>query len=98
MDKSWKNSFLSNISTDPAPLKARLPYGPQLHLICNMPRYPGTQLPCVDATPSLPTWGTRECPTTPNEAGMLGYNYKTHKFPTQKLLLDRELGGLLFTP
>ncbi|KAI5311770.1 hypothetical protein L3X38_040943 [Prunus dulcis] len=23
---------------------------------------------------------------------------KTHKFPTQKLLLDRELGGLLFTP
>ncbi|BBN69351.1 Disease resistance protein TIR-NBS-LRR class family [Prunus dulcis] len=57
-----------------------------------MPRYLGTQLPCVDATPSLPTWGTRECPTTPNEAGTLGYNYKTHKFPTQKLLLDRELG------
>ncbi|KAI5327731.1 hypothetical protein L3X38_027127 [Prunus dulcis] len=39
-------------------------------------RYLGTQLPYVDATPSLPTWGTRECPAAPNEAGMLGYNYK----------------------
>ncbi|CAL2278337.1 unnamed protein product [Prunus armeniaca] len=56
-------------------------------------------LPSVDATSSLPTWGTRERPTAPTEPGMLGHDYtKSNKFPTQKLLLDRELGGLLFTP
>ncbi|CAL8102396.1 unnamed protein product [Prunus armeniaca] len=73
---------------------------------------PSTQLPTVleahtalpyfpsgDATSSLPTWGTRECPTALAEARMLGHDYtKSNKFPTQKLLLDRELGGLLLTP
>ncbi|CAL2243281.1 unnamed protein product [Prunus armeniaca] len=73
---------------------------------------PGTQLPTgprftqlllylssVNATSSLPTWGTRDCPTAPTEPGMLGHDYtKAYKFPTHKSLLDRELGGLLFTP
>ncbi|CAL2236002.1 unnamed protein product [Prunus armeniaca] len=56
-------------------------------------------LPSVNATSSLTTWGTRDCPTAPTEPGMLGHDHtKAYKFPTQKSLLDRELGGLLFTP
>ncbi|KAI5344478.1 hypothetical protein L3X38_012355 [Prunus dulcis] len=72
MDKLWG----VQIFQDPAPSKVWLSNERSSHPICNMPKYPGTQLLCVDATPSLPTWGSRECPTTPNEAGMLGYNYK----------------------
>ncbi|CAL2276869.1 unnamed protein product [Prunus armeniaca] len=56
-------------------------------------------LPSVNATSSLTTWGTRDCPTASTEPGMLGHDHtKAYKFPTQKSLLDRELGGLLFTP
>ncbi|CAL2260276.1 unnamed protein product [Prunus armeniaca] len=52
----------------------------------------------VNATSSLPAWGTRECHTALIEPGMLGYDYtKSNKFPTRELLLDCELGGLLFT-
>ncbi|CAL8176279.1 unnamed protein product [Prunus armeniaca] len=67
-------------------------YGPQIFLL-------KLQKPNVNATSSLTTWETRDCPTAPTEPGMLGHDHaKAYKFPTQKSLLDRELGGLLFTP